>query len=230
MIGAHTGTRHLRMLVFQSCRLRRAFLAAALLVASAFCVHAKDWRGIVPLYSTRSDVERLLGKPSVDRSSTIFYEITGETVSFDFSEGGCTESNVWDVPRDTVFGIWVMPRRLKLKLGDLKLDLKRFKKVQDDHVLYIFHYIDEQEGVRYEVDESDGTVPLIHYFPAKKDERLRCPAAKTKGGCRRRRAMLLTPKFTRTAACRTQTGESHTRDDRFRFSTHALAARCIRRD
>lgn len=177
MIGAHTGTQHFRMLVFQS-RLKRAFLTLALVVASAFCAQAKEWRGIVPLHSTRIDVERLLGKPSVDRSRTIFYEIAGETVSFDFSEGRCTESNDCDVPRDTVIAIWVTPRRPKLKFGDLKLDVKSFKKIQDDHVLYIVHYIDQENGVRYEVDESDGTISLIHYFQARKDKYLGCPPTK----------------------------------------------------
>jgi hypothetical protein len=172
MIGALTGTQRLRALVFPHYKLKLIILTASLLLASAFPAYAKDWRGIVPLHSVRSDVERLLGIPRIAGASFATYELERTRVTFDYSTGGCNDGT-WNVSPGTVVSIFVTPRGLKFR--DMGLDLKKFKKVQDDETLHIFHYIDEQEGVRYEVDESDETVPLIHYFPAKKDEHLRCP-------------------------------------------------------
>ena len=61
---------------------------------------AKSWRGIVPLKSTRADVERLLGKPGKYNR----YQFENERVSFDYSNGRCEGSDhcLCLVPADTV--------------------------------------------------------------------------------------------------------------------------------
>lgn len=150
-----------------------------IVLATAIPSQAKEWRGIVPLHSTRADVERLLGPPSTDRSDTTFYELERERVSFTYAKGPCgAESSGWNVPRDTVISIWITPKPNLLKLADLKLDESKYKKERDDHVQYIVNYINEVEGVSYQVDTSDdGMVTLIKYFPAAKDGHLRCPAS-----------------------------------------------------
>ena len=43
--------------------MRRLLLTALLILSVVSSVFAKDWRGIVPLYSTRETVEALLGPP-----------------------------------------------------------------------------------------------------------------------------------------------------------------------
>jgi hypothetical protein len=153
-------------------------------VAFTFCAQAKEWRGIVPLHSTRSDVEKLLGTPAIARDNFATYVLDHEKVTFDYAVGRCNERTAkWNVPSGTVVSIVVMPKLQGVKFRELTSDFTKFKKVQDEHVLNIFHYTDQQDGVRYEVDESDGTVSLIHYFPASKDEYLRCPPLKSKGSC-----------------------------------------------
>lgn len=136
-------------------------------------VNAKDWRGIKPLYSTREDVERLLGPPTVGRADTTYYQFEKERVSFEYSTGRC--ANGWQVPRNTVISVWVSLKAGQVRFGDLKLDLKAYRKTQDEHVLYIHHYLNKTEGERYEVDSNSGDVILIEYFPAAQDENLRCP-------------------------------------------------------
>src|SRR5262245_33645717 len=42
---------------------RHSLLAACLLFVLRTSVDARDWRGLVPLHSTRADVEKLLGPP-----------------------------------------------------------------------------------------------------------------------------------------------------------------------
>ena len=44
--------------------MRPTFLVTTALVLISFCVaEAREWRGIVPLHSTRDDDRRLLGPP-----------------------------------------------------------------------------------------------------------------------------------------------------------------------
>lgn len=147
-------------------------------LATAAPLRAKEWRGILPLHATRADVERLLGPPSVDRSYITFYELEKEEVSFNYARGPCgDESSVWNVPRDTVTSIWVTPKRGSLKLNDLKLDESGYRKERDSHVWNIVNYINEVEGISYQVDTGDdGRVTLIKYFPAERDAHLRCPS------------------------------------------------------
>jgi hypothetical protein len=45
------------------CRALSVIGVFGALMISAINVHAEAWRGIVPLKSTRADVERLLGRP-----------------------------------------------------------------------------------------------------------------------------------------------------------------------
>jgi hypothetical protein len=78
--------------------------------------------------------------------------------------------------------MWVTLKRGLLKLADLKLAESKYKKERDNHVWDIFNYINEVEGVSYQVDTSDdGMVTLIKYFPAAKDEHLRCPGSGEEG-------------------------------------------------
>src|ERR1044072_2921350 len=60
----------------------------SLILALTFVVQAKGWRRIVPLHSTRADVERLLGTP--DRKSNIKpvvrYDLEEETVVIIYSK------------------------------------------------------------------------------------------------------------------------------------------------
>lgn len=174
MIGAGTGIQHLRMLAFRKLR-RKAIILSLILLTQVTHTQAKEWRDIVPLHSTRADVERLLGPPTIDRSDTTIYEFKTERVYFDYSKDSCAiDPKSWKVPRNTVIRIWVEPKTNQLTFSDLKLDIVKYKKNQDEHVLYVFHYIDETEGVRYEVDESSGLVTLIDHFAAARDQELRC--------------------------------------------------------
>lgn len=143
-----------------------------ILLLLAVPVKSKDWRGIKPLYSTREDVERLLGSPTVGRADTSYYQFEKERISFEYSTGRC--ANGWQVPQNTVIGVWVTPKAGQIQFKDLKLNLRTYRKTQDKHVLYVFHYLSEAEGVRYEVDSLSGDVTLIEYFPKATDNKLRC--------------------------------------------------------
>src|ERR1041384_5570844 len=142
--------------------MNRIMLNLFLLIVVCSNAQAKEWRGIVPLHSTRTDVERLLGPPKTDRTDMIFYESEVEQISIEFSKGPCNvEFSSWNVPRDTVISIWVTPRLRQLNAKDLNLDQRRYIKIRDNHRGDIIYYRNDEEGIEYSVDEKTGSVGLV---------------------------------------------------------------------
>jgi hypothetical protein len=141
---------------------------------------AEGWRGIVPLHSTRMDVERLLGSPRESRGVASTYDTEEDKVLVFYSAGPCKKgvSEEWNVPRDTVISLTVSPRA-KLLVTSLHLN-NDYNRVDDPHVQGIVHYFNREDGVRIDarVLEGEGEdINSITYEPAAKDNRLRCPDA-----------------------------------------------------
>lgn len=135
-------------------------------------VRAKEWRGIVPLKSTKADVERLLGKPNqLGR-----YEIGNERASVLYSEGPCEgayqplarDNCECLVPKDTVLKIAVTLDS-SVKVSKLGIDKKKYQRTP----FHAYHptatYSDFNEGVVYTIRESDDSVTSIEYLPSAKD-------------------------------------------------------------
>lgn len=137
---------------------------------------AKDWRGIVPLRSTRADVERLLGAPEKDSRGV--YRTDSERITVFYAERLCDYG--WKVPLGAVISFSVYPKNPP-KIADLKLDESKYVKRRDNHIESIYYYINEKEGINYTVDVQAGVVTSIEYYPAAKDNSKRCaPVKKSK--------------------------------------------------
>src|SRR5678815_3484380 len=98
----------------------------------AATAQAKGWRGIVPLHSTRSQVEQLLGPPT-EQSSTysVVYKTPTETVEIYYADGspcGIGEKySRWRVARNTVLEIFITPFPGS-PLSHFTVDESRYKK------------------------------------------------------------------------------------------------------
>ena len=125
-----------------------------LCLCGAKLVQAKEWRGIVPLKSTRVDVERLLGKPNgLGR-----YEFNNERAYIDYAkECDQLKDCLCLVPKDTVISIFVTLES-DLKLSELKLDRSKYKKSRSVHLPSIVNFTNDEEGITYTVDEEDEEV------------------------------------------------------------------------
>ncbi len=133
-------------------------------------VKCKAWRGIVPLHSTRADVEKLLGPPKFEDSG---YDIDGERALITYSAQGCEEglASGGNVPPDTVVGISVSSTK-DLKLADVLVPGKNYEQIYGTHTPHV-DYVDGQDGVRYST--VDGSVQTILYFGTEADDKkLRC--------------------------------------------------------
>jgi len=141
------------------------------LISAALIQHQDrtGWRGIVPLKSNRTQVERELG--SFDRTCECYATAT-DVVHVKYATGPCTgDLPGWNVPADTVLSITVSPMKKHL-FSDVEPKQDQFVKTVDD--TFTTYYGDGTRGLRYSVSTS-GFVNEISYVPSIQDNHLRCP-------------------------------------------------------
>jgi hypothetical protein len=130
----------------------------------------KAWRGIVPLHSTRSDVERLLGSPNVEDWG---YDIDDERALIAYSTHGCEEGlpGGWSVPPNTVIEIDVRSSK-DIQLDDVLMPGRTYDQVRAVHTQQVY-YLDVAEGVRYTT--LAGALQVVSYVGSEADEKkFRC--------------------------------------------------------
>jgi hypothetical protein len=138
----------------------------------------RGWRDLVPLHSTRKDVERLLGPPRnqkdcVDERCTYF--LSDVNVLFHYSKGDCASGRgVWDVPLDTVLYITVYPEP-GTRWSNLAIDKAKLTRTEAGHIKQLVSYVNENEGLIVKVNEEMDEVIGIYYVPSDKEKQLRCP-------------------------------------------------------
>jgi hypothetical protein len=141
-------------------------------------VLSNAWRGLVPLTSTRADVERLLGSSRGLIADSYTYETKEEKVRVLYSEGSCKPSleGQWNIPVDTVLSITVFPQT-KVLVSTLRLDERTFSRGQEAHPENWLYYVSPEKGVMVHAMRINGCeeVMSITYRPTTKDEGLRCP-------------------------------------------------------
>lgn len=139
-------------------------------------VQTKGWRSLVPLRSTRQDVERLIGHPTTRGGSA--YQTASESVYVQYSDGPCEKGWPfgWNVARDTVLMITVSSKE-NMQLADLNLDETKYQKWRETHLPNQIHYTNHEEGIDIQADENRAMVISITFMPRAADSHLKCPDA-----------------------------------------------------
>jgi hypothetical protein len=140
-------------------------------------VMAEAWNGIVPLRSTRADVERILGPCEPDNftrfSNRCRYDLPGiQSVFITYSLRPCSMQEGWRfrVPKDVVRSIELHPSG-NLKLGHMAT--KGFKIEEDPELPGMFHYTNKTNGLYFVADGINITT--VNYLPSLSDRtRLEC--------------------------------------------------------
>ena len=128
----------------------------------------KAWRGIVPLRSTRANVEALLGAPQT--GSRNIYKTETETIVVTYAARECDYG--WRVSLDTVISLIVSPK--DLKLADVKLEESKYEKRKAFDSQTVFYYVNQNDGWNWTVDTAKGIVTSTEYYPSSKDAPLKC--------------------------------------------------------
>lgn len=128
------------------------------------------WNGIIPLHSTRSDVEKRLGKPAAECRCA--YSTPDEAIRVNYAEGHCKGPPYgWNVPTDTVLEIEVLPKQQTVISEPALLAQNYIKSRElDGPTVY---YTNVQLGIRYTVD--NGKIKSVSYIPSSNDISFRCP-------------------------------------------------------
>lgn len=145
------------------------YLLGLVAILSALCLptiaQAKGWRGIVPLKSTRADVERLLGAPGKHGR----YQFAEERAYVNYAGAGpCDPVNgcLCLVSEDIVISINV-ELEVEMRFSTLKIDMKKYKKYISPQNPALASYSNDEEGIIYTVEDDDVTA--IEYLPTAKD-------------------------------------------------------------
>ena len=150
--------------------IRVLVLAAPLLMAIR--ANAEPWRGIVPLKSTRSDVERLLGKPSPGNMKFyVTYELESEQVRVRYADKTlCTRTDDCEchVPDDTVLTV-VVRLKNKPKFSTLGLDMSKFHPIVNPENPNNVAYSNSDAGIMYVTSKRDDLVSYVQYSPTAQD-------------------------------------------------------------
>ena len=135
--------------------------------------YAKEWRGIVPMRSTRDDVVRILGAAAKDDKTRAAYNLDKEEVLILYSGISFCGPETTGIPNATVLLIQVKPRE-KTLINTLQLNkknLREFAASADDPTWK--GLIDEDDGIM--VRSFKDQIDTMFYLPTSAD-RGRCPS------------------------------------------------------
>ena len=154
-------------------RIQQAGFCLLTILGIVTSCYAKEWRGIVPLRSTRDDVVRILGAPAEANETRAAYHLEKENVLIIFSGGRFCDPKTTGIPLATVLLIQVTPRE-KPHLDTLQLDKKNSREFRPSSQDASWKgFIDEPEGLMVRSFKND--IDTIFYLPTSAD-RGRCPS------------------------------------------------------
>ena len=151
---------------------KKTIAAVITALAMATLSQAKEWRGIVPLRSTRDDVIRLLGPTRDTNDLRSIYHLEKEEVYIVFSSKNFCDADTKKVPLGTVLLIQITPST-KPPLTDFQVDKKKFRRFDPSSQSTEFQgYIDDDEGLM--IRGHKELVDKVFYMASAKDRDL-CP-------------------------------------------------------
>jgi len=162
--------------------MRRLLPIVFLVLLASGSAGAKDWRGILPMHSTREDVIALLGPPpqppegrtyTLNQGRSIYFLDEGEVYITFADENFLEQNNCPVITAGTVLGILVIPKE-DLLVASLNLDEKKFRKFDPSTPPGIGFegFMDDKEGLV--ISAYQGKVREMVYFESSVD-RARCP-------------------------------------------------------
>jgi hypothetical protein len=152
----------------------KIFASIILVLTLNLIAHAKEWRGIVPLHSTRQDVEKILGlpsRPSDGKFSTYFLDEGLVQIIYAGKAYPNSKDCSKTVPQGTVLVIYISPK----PENNLQPDVSGFREFNPSSPedMGLKAYYGEKDGII--IVNGKGGVFLICYMARAEDEHF-CPS------------------------------------------------------
>ena len=155
-----------------------AGLTPCLLFSLIINCAAQDIESIKPLFSTRKDVEKLVGVTSDPDISTGYYLMKNGTLIVGYSAGKCWENsrNEWDVARDVVIAFSYYPFTFERFKSEDFTDYIRYPTAMRDR----YQYKNQSKGksITTSKDDKNPTIDIIYSFytfPTEDQKKIKCP-------------------------------------------------------
>jgi hypothetical protein len=147
-------------------------------------VAANNWQGLVPIRSSRSDVERLLGPPRSSLGEIYTYGSSENRIDVSYSSDPCKGggTKLRASATDVAMRITVSPQKLLL-VQNLGLDKAKYVRIKNDHPENWVQYLNSDEGITIEAVLNNGCEQVISivYQATVTDREARCgPKNETK--------------------------------------------------
>ena len=121
-----------------------------------------EWRSLVPLVTTRNEVEANLGAPISGKEYILVYDTTEErvTVWYGGAKTAATDDCRWDTPAETVFKFVLAPKK-KVRLADMNIDLAKYQKQKALEMAQDYYYYNENQGITITTRMVEGEEILL---------------------------------------------------------------------
>lgn len=121
-----------------------------------------DWKALLPLVTTRTEVEAALGAPASGKGNIFVYETPNEKVSVWYGGGKSlgTEVCCWKVPNEILFKFVLAPKRV-VPVAEMDIDLGAFRKQKAPEMVNDYYYYSENEGVTITTRILEGEEVLL---------------------------------------------------------------------
>jgi hypothetical protein len=130
------------------------------------CPIENGWKGIKVFKSTRSEVERLYGKPA-EESGEAIYRTEDGVIRVIYSSDKCKKASFgrgdFNVPPDTVLEYDVFLKK-SIPLSELKWNKIDYERFEDPHILGLIHYGNLKAGIRFTTGLQDDKTEAVGTF------------------------------------------------------------------
>ena len=132
------------------------------LVLIAFQQKHNDWKTLVPLITTRTQVEAHFGAPTSGKDNIFVYETPDERISVFYGGGKILGRDVCclKAPNEILFKFVLAPKRA-VTLIEMNVDLTAYKEEKALEMVNDYYYYNEDEGITITTRIVEGKEVLL---------------------------------------------------------------------
>lgn len=182
--GTRIGGRSCDIVIMaQILKIFSLMLVMVFLTPAFIFAQREEWSCLIPLKSTRAEVERILGKPAKYFDTSGGYETSYGKYSVWYATGRCSkkvEGRDWNVDAGIMTNLLVYPKRVDL-IDQYLSNLQDYERRESPGGYSRFLYLSKDESLIYQTIKRPDSTEFIYAIalePGKDKENLLCSSKK----------------------------------------------------